>query len=97
MRKIGSVLLSAWVLSGLAVLALCLLVWFFGPLIGSGLIYPLEPVLPRVTVVAVLALLWLVANWRRTSNARARERKLIEGMVTPDAAVADPDQTASAE
>ena len=97
MRKIGSVLLSAWVLSGLAVLALCLLVWFFGPLIGSGLVYPLEPVLPRATVVAVLALLWLAVNWRRTSKARARERRLIEGMAAPEAAAPDPDQTASAE
>ncbi len=97
MKKIGSVLLSAWVVSGLAVLALCLIVWFFGPLAGYGLEFPLEPVLPRVTLIAVLAGVWLLVNWRRTRRARARERDMIDSMVKPDAAAADPDQTASAE
>ena len=96
MKKVASVLLSAWVLSGIAVLALCLLVWFFGPLIGSGIYYPFEPAFPRWLLIGVLALVWFVVNLRRTQKARARERKLMEGMTKPEVVV-DPDQTATAE
>ena len=72
MKKIGSILLSAWVLSGVAVAALCLVIWFFGPMVGSGVTYPLEPVLPRATLVIVRALAGLLPNWRRTAKKRAR-------------------------
>ena len=96
MKKVASVLLSAWVLSGIAVLALCLLVWFFSPLIGSGIYYPFEPAFPRWLLIGVLVLVWFVVNLRRTQKARARERKLMEGMTKPEVVV-DPDQTATAE
>ena len=96
MKKIGAILLSAWVLSGLAVLALCLLAWFFGPMLGYGLVYPLEPVLPRGVLITVIVLLWFTVNLRRWRKARAREAKLIAAMVKEEPVV-DPDETASAE
>ncbi len=96
MKKIGAVLLSAWVISGIAVLALCLVTWFFGPMLGTGVYYPLEPVLPRAVIIGVLAAVWFLANLRRTLRARARERKLLAGMVKVEAAP-DPDETATAE
>ncbi len=95
MKKIGAILLSRWVLSGLAVLVLCLAIWFFGPLLGSGVSYPLEPVLPRAVMVGVLAFLWFVLNWRRHVKERARDRKLIAAVTEPTPA--DPDETATAE
>ncbi len=95
MKKIGSVLFSRWVLSGLAVLVLCLIVWFFGPLAGSGIYFPLEPVFPRAVLIGVLVLVWLALNWRRTSKARARERNMVASLAAP--AAPDPDQLASAE
>jgi type VI secretion system protein ImpL len=96
MKKIASVLLSAWLLSGIAVAVVCLLVWFFGPAIGYGLTYPLEPVLNRSVVIAALLLVWFVINFRRTKKNRAREKALIDGMAKPEVAP-DPDATASAE
>ena len=97
MKKIASILLSAWLLSGIAVAALCLLVWFFGPALGYGLTYPLEPVLNRSVVIFAALLVWFAINWRRTSKSRARERALIQAMVTPGTEAHDPDAAASAE
>ncbi len=96
MKKITSVLLSAWVLSGLAVLALCLLVWFFGPLVGSGVYYPFEPAFPRWVLIGGLVFFWFLLNWRRYSKARKRDRQLMADMTKPDVVV-DPDSTATAE
>ncbi len=90
-------LLSRWLLSGIAVAALCALIWFFTPLIGSGIYFPMEPVLPRAVLIGVIVLLWFSLNYRRSMKARARERRLIEGMAKPDAAVVDPNATATAE
>ncbi|RYY13413.1 MAG: type VI secretion system membrane subunit TssM [Alphaproteobacteria bacterium] len=95
MKKIRAVLLSRWVLSGLAAAAICLLVWFFGPLIGSGVNFPLEPLLPRAVLVVVIALVWLGSNWRRMAKARAKESAMVAGLAAP--AAPDPDRLASAE
>ncbi len=95
MKKIAAFLLSAWVVSGLAVLVLCALIWFFGPLLGYGIFFPLEPVFPRTMLIAVLALAWLIANWRRTAKARAREQKMVASLAAPPPP--DANQVASAE
>jgi len=95
MKKIMSFLLSATVVSGLAVLLLCLVVWFFGPMAGYGGTYPLEPELTRIVLIGAVVVFWLLMTWRRVRRARARERALIEGMAKP--APVDPDVTASAE
>lgn len=97
MKKIASILLSAWVISGLAVLALCLVIWFFSPLLGYGLVYPMEPTLPRAVLIGVILCVWFIVNLRRTRKARARERALIDAMVKPVDAAPNPDETASAE
>ncbi len=94
MRKLAAILLSRWLLSGLAVLALCLLVWFFGPAIGANGTYPFEPALTRIVLIAAVVFLWFGANLRRTLRNRARERKLIEGMAKAEP---DPAATATAE
>ena len=95
MKKLLAILLSAWVVSGLAVLVLCALVWFFGPLAGYGITFPLEPTLPRVVLVCFIVAVWLALNWRRTAKARARERKMVASLA--EASPPDPNQIASAE
>ena len=95
MKKIGSFLLSAWFLSGVGVALLCLLTWFFGPIVGFGGRHPLEDELPREVLIGVMAVVWLTLNLRRMRKARDRDRKLIVGLAAP--AVADPNATASAE
>ena len=50
-----------------------LLVWFFGPLAGSGIYFPLEPVFPRAVLIGVLVLVWLAAELApHQQGARAR-------------------------
>ena len=95
MNKLAAILLSRWVISGLAVLVLCALVWFFGPLLGYGINFPLEPALPRAVIVVLLVLIWLATNWRRTAKARARERQMVQSLAEPPPP--DPNQLASAE
>ncbi len=97
MKAVLAVLLSRAVLSGLAVLVLCALVWFLGPLLGTGTTFPLEPAFTREVLIAALVLVWAVLTLRRWRKARARERKLLEGLARTEAAPVDPDQTAGAE
>ncbi len=94
MKKIVAILLSPWVLYGIAVTVFGLLAWFFGPALGSGGYFPLEAVLTRLVLIGFVVFLYLAVNIRRVRRARARERKLIEDISKPEA---DPDAVASSE
>ncbi len=97
MKAVLSVLLSRPVLTGIAVLVLCALVWFLGPAVGSGTTFPFETAFAREAAIAALAIVWTVLTLRRWRSSRARERSLVEGLAAPEAAAADPDRTATAE
>ncbi len=96
MKKLAAVLLSPWVLYGIAVAVFAALVWLFGPALGSSGVYPLEPELTRIVLIGFVLFLYIVLNLRRTLRARARERALIAAMAKPDAAP-DPDAVATGE
>ena len=96
MKTIAAILLSPWVLYGLAVAVFGVLVWMFGPAIGIGGTYPLEPELTRIVLIGFAVFMYLAINLRRTLRARARERQLIAAMAKPDAAP-DPDAVATGE
>ena len=51
--------MKAWIIRiavWLALLALILAVWFGGPMVGYAEVYPLEPVWPRLLIVAIVLL-----------------------------------------
>jgi type VI secretion system protein ImpL len=82
-----NILLSRWLLSGIAVALLAALVWVFGPFLAI-----LEGVLPRAGLIVVLALIWGAANWWIGHRRQARDAALEAGV-----AEADPTAAASAE
>jgi type VI secretion system protein ImpL len=84
---------SRWVETFIGLLVLSVLVWFFGPLLGVGEAHPLDSVLARATLIAVMVVFWLVLNLLRELSAAKKEKSLVEGV----AAGPDPDQVASDE
>ena len=74
MKRFLQWLLSPVVIGTIGLLALSALVWWVGPLIGIGDARPLDPLLARVGVLALLWALWIgrlawVAWKRRKTNA----------------------------
>ena len=69
----------------LGLVALSLLVWFVGPLAGYGTVYPLEGVVTRSVIIAVI---WLIAAavWGVREMRRRKRAKEIEQSITQTAA-----------
>ncbi|MCC6204102.1 MAG: type VI secretion system membrane subunit TssM, partial [Hyphomicrobiales bacterium] len=72
--------MKAWIIRiavWLALLALILAVWFGGPMVGYAEVYPLEPVWPRLLIVAIVLLAvggyYGIRYWRRRKAQKALE------------------------
>jgi type VI secretion system protein ImpL len=81
------ILFSRWSITAAGTVLLAALVWVFGPFLSS-----LQDPLPRAVAVAVLLVIWGVANLLIDLRRRRRDRALAEGV-----AKADPSADASAE
>jgi type VI secretion system protein ImpL len=84
---------SKWFRTFLGVLALSILIWFFGPLIGIGQAHPFDSEWVRFIAIGLLLVAWLVMNLMRELHAAHKDKGLAAGVV----AAPDPDKTASAE
>lgn len=75
LRRIGKALRSWSVILTLLVLILALLIWFVGPMLGAGDIYPLASVSVRLACLLVLTLVWAMIGFflriRRSSEENA--------------------------
>ncbi|MGG5820962.1 type VI secretion system membrane subunit TssM, partial [Falsiroseomonas sp. HW251] len=71
-----------WILTGIGVLLICGLVWFFGPLLSF-----MEDWIPRVAVIALIVLVWAGINFWLSRKASRKEKDLVQG------AAAGPDPT----
>jgi type VI secretion system protein ImpL len=92
-EKLSLVFYSRWFRTLLGVLALSLLIWFFGPLIGIGQAHPFDSELVRIIAVVALLVVWLVMNLMHALHAARKDRSIAQEVVSaPDA-----DTTASAE
>ena len=87
---------SGWFLSLLGVIALALLVWFVGPLLGFAGKAPLAGVAVRLTVVIVLFAIWAIVQLVSLLRARARNRKLVDQLAEEGEGM-DSAEVASAE
>ncbi|GAC1338167.1 MAG: type VI secretion system membrane subunit TssM [Acetobacteraceae bacterium] len=79
-QKLGRVFANRWVRTGIGVLVVSLLVWFFGGLLGFGAMHPFETELVRLLSVAGLVVLWLVWNLLQGLRANRRDTALAAGI-----------------
>ena len=75
MKKIFGWIFNGWVLAVLGLLAISLLIWIVGPMIGVGEARPLESATVRLVVIGAILLLyalqkaWKAFSARRTNSA----------------------------
>ena len=69
-----------WISAALIVLALALLVWFGGPLLGLGASRPLDSERSRGVVIALLLLVWLGGAGWRVWRERRHAQQLVNGL-----------------
>ena len=69
-----------WISAALIVLALALLVWFGGPLLGLGASRPLDSERSRTVVIALLLLVWLGGAGWRVWRERRQAQQLVDGL-----------------
>ena len=87
-------LTARWFLSLLGTIALALLVWFLGPLLGFAGSVPLDPESRRWWVIGTLFVLWALWQIGAWLLARRRNARLVEQLA---AGPPDPANLASAE
>ena len=80
-------LVSTWFLSLLGVVALALLVWFVGPLLGFAGRAPFSAPSIRWWVIGGLFGSWGLVHLISALIARGRNRQLLDQLAGPDAAL----------
>ena len=92
-----SVFRNPWVIGGLGVLALSLLIYFAGPLLGFGEARPLAGQTARwVTIIAII-LIWVIVQLIRQLRASRAADQISSGIVEVEAASGDDEEGRSAE
>ncbi len=88
MKKIAAIFSNRWVIGALGILALSLLIWFGGPLLGFGDSRPLESGLSRILFIGFFVALWVIIELVRLIRSRRAAKKIGEGLVEEDESVA---------
>lgn len=89
LQKLLPLLANRHVATSAGLIALSLIIWFTGPLLGIGESRPLESALARALVIVVLVLLALIVEFVRVVRARQAASKLGQGIVQADGAGED--------
>lgn len=77
-RKIGKVITHKITIMVLVVLAIIALVWFGGPLISIGGYEILASVSARISLLLIIACIWLAVKFWKLQQASSKNKKLIE-------------------
>ena len=88
---------NRWVRSLFGVLFLCVLIWFFGGMIGIGAAHPFETEFVRIGAIIALLVIWLVWNLLRELRDNRREKALEAGITEPDAAAKEKERVTGEE
>jgi type VI secretion system protein ImpL len=91
MKKLLAALLNRWVIAALGLVALALVIWFLGPLLGFGDSRPLTSPTVRIIVILALALAWLVYELIKVLRSQRASRELADGIARQEATVRTPD------
>ncbi len=88
MKKIFSFFTQRWVVTLIGVIALSLVVWFFGPFISIAGTEPFGPVLNRLITINIIFVLWVIIRMWSFYRAKRQNTEVIAGMVAaPEAEV----------
>lgn len=85
-NKIINFFKNKWVIQLFGVIALCLLIWFVGPLVSIASVAVLESVIVRVICVFIVFIIWLAyVLWAQFRDNRANARMVDDLSETEDA------------
>ncbi|MDE2006680.1 MAG: type VI secretion system membrane subunit TssM [Rhodospirillales bacterium] len=73
-------LTSFWGETFIGAVVICLLIWFFGPLLGLGSFHPFATPLERWITIAALVLLWVIVSLVHELREKKKEKELEEGV-----------------
>ncbi|MGW8392302.1 type VI secretion system membrane subunit TssM [Pseudoduganella sp. HUAS MS19] len=80
-KKLLSWVLNRWVLAILGLLALALLIWLAGPLIGIAQYHPLESARVRLILIGLLILFFVARQLWKVFKARRANARLMDGLL----------------
>ncbi len=83
LKKIFGFLFSRFLWTLIGITILCLLIWFYGPLISFGDAQPLAADLTRIVVIGVIILLWLVSVLIRQLRSASANRAFVAELAAP--------------
>ena len=84
---------NRWFISVLGLIAIALLIFIAGPLIGIGDSRPLESINARLITILVVVVLWMLNHLRKALRANRANKQMVESLVEEDAA-GEPDRSA---
>ena len=94
MKKLVGIFKNRWVVSLFGLLAVSILVWFVGPLIGIAGKIPLAGEIARLVTILVIAVLWGLNNLRIQMQVNKMNEQMVGGLAEP---VMDAASNATAE
>jgi len=83
LKKILGFLFSRFLWTLIGITILCVLIWFYGPLISVGDAAPLAGDLTRIVVIGVIIILWLVSMLVRAMRAARANRAFVAELAAP--------------
>ena len=81
MKKLLGLIFNGWVLAILGLLAISLLIWIVGPMIGIGDARPLESATVRLIVIGVIVLLYVLQKLWKAWAARRTNSAVVNQML----------------
>ena len=81
MKKLLGLIFNGWVLAILGLLAISLLIWIVGPLIGIGEARPLESATVRLVVIGTIILLYVLQKAWKAWRARQTNSAVVNHML----------------
>ena len=82
MKKVFDFFKKKWVIQLIGIIALSLLIWFFGPLISIAGNIPLETVLARLIAILVIILIWVGYQLFVQIHAKRANASMVNELIT---------------
>lgn len=91
MKKIFSLIFNRWTMTILGIIAVCLIIWFVGPLIAIAEYHPLESAIIRWILICLLVLIYVGQIVWKFAKAKLANRKLFEGVLNQESKQEQPE------